>query len=142
MTKHGMLALAAIGVFGTITFGTKWTATIKATDGSKIKGTATVEEQKAQMDTTKYGADIGVTSAPPGTTLMWVIQNSTCDGNGPVLGKESDYPALVVDETGNARAKADLSAVPDSTKEYSVSVRAKAKFIDKVIACGNLEKGK
>ena len=132
MIKVMMLSLVTAGL---VAAGIgEWTAEVKATDGSELKGTATLV---AKADTSDVEAKIGLTGAKPAAKLTWVIQQSNCKSNGPVLGKDADYPAMTADEQGNASAKGTITAKPDTGKEYSVSVKNDAQA---VIACGNLTK--
>lgn len=135
MVKISMLSLVTAGLVAAGYYGTEWTAAVKATDGSQLKGTATLTVLKA--DSGEVQAQIGLTGAKPAAKLTWLIRQSDCKTNGPVLGKDGDYPGMAADSMGNASAKADISARPDTGKVYSVAVKNDASAI---IACGNFTK--
>ena len=135
MMKVSMLSLVTAGLVAAAYVGTEWTAAIKATDGSELKGTATLTSAKA--DSGEVQAQIGLTGAKPAAKLTWMIRQSDCKTNGPVLGKDSDYPSMMADSLGNATAKAEITARPDTGKVYSVAVKNDASAI---IACGNFTK--
>jgi len=140
MKTFSAVSLVA-GFLGVAAVSPKWTATLEPVNGSAVRGFATVQTRSPiSTDTLAYGADVTVSSAQPGKTLTWRVQNGSCDRPGAVVGNKIDYPVMNPGPDGRANASAKLSASPDTTREYSVAVFGKTLEGDTVVSCGDLHR--
>lgn len=142
-----------------------WTAQLSPKGGSGIRGSASVESgdagpaatakdpmqrDSARRDTTAYPppesasggakASVSFEGAKGGAMHAWHVHQGKCSATpGPVVGDQSDYQPVTVDERGRGTGTATLRGVTlKDGEEYSVSVHGGASASDPVAACGDL----
>lgn len=132
-TKAIPLGLGSL-VALTLIAPTTWKATIAATDGSRLAGSAVVEP----IGTDSTSATVKLTGAKAGSELAWHIHNGACGTKGPIVGPAGAYPAIRVGPDGGATSTAVLPMAPPTTGSYAVTVHKSTTDLTPV-ACGDLK---
>lgn len=152
-TRNFTMALGAVGLIGAaLVTAPRWTATLAATDGSSISGTATVDatmpetfpkDTMAPMPKSPkveaFNASVSVTGAKANAMLAWHVHEGKCGAGGGIVGTDAAYPDIKVDGQGAGQATARVTRDMTEGKEYSVSVHKGATDEDPAIACGDLK---
>lgn len=89
---------------------------------------------------TGASASVTLTQGEAGSEYPWHIHEGTCDSGaqGPIVGDASAYTPLRPDETGQARATAELSVPLSAMGSYYVNVHASPDDLGTIVACGEL----
>jgi hypothetical protein len=115
--------------------GAQWTATVVPTTVSAIHGTVTFirTEPKTQTRVIFALAD-GIAN----TVLPWHVHYGVCGNDQLIVGAPSNYPPLVIDQTGQLRAVALLPVELTTKSTYVVHLHASPTEMHTVIACAPL----
>jgi hypothetical protein len=155
MSHRSLIALSAAGAFALVTWAPSWTADIKATDGSTITGTATVDSRTAAKPMTsdtampakpevkdELSATVSVSKAKANASLAWHVHNGKCGANaGTIVGDETGYRNLTTNEKGDGTVTATIAgAALDAGQDYSVMVHGGGSKTTPAIACGDLKR--
>lgn len=80
---------------------------------------------------------LAIDGAAPGAEHAWGVRLGTCVTPGAQIGPDTDYPALVVSDSGKASVETHIGTRLASTGRYHVSVRLSATDTART-ACGDL----
>ncbi|MGH7559522.1 MAG: hypothetical protein ACRENB_00735 [Gemmatimonadales bacterium] len=145
-----------------------WNAQLEPKGGSGIRGMARVETggpgpmmrdtpvrdttPKDPRDTTAYDparsavadgggatASVSIEGAKSGKSLAWHVHQGKCsDTPGPIVGAETAYQSITVDDRGKGSSNASIRASLREGMDYSVSVHGGPSKTDAVVSCGDL----
>jgi hypothetical protein len=80
---------------------------------------------------------IAIEGATPGGQHVWAMGLAGCAAPGQQIGPDTDYPVLVVSDSGRASVETHLGAHLARSSAYHVQVQESATDSSRV-ACGNL----
>lgn len=115
--------------------GAQWTATVVPTTVSAIHGTVTFIRTEPQTQTRViFALSDGITNS----VLPWHVHYGVCGNDQLIVGAPSNYPPLVIDQTGQLRAVALLPVELSTKSTYVVHLHASPTDMHTVIACAPL----
>ena len=115
--------------------GAQWTATVVPTTVSAIHGTVTFVRTEPQSQTRViFALSDGIANA----VLPWHVHYGVCGDDHLIVGTPSDYPPLVIDQTGRLRAVALLPVELTTKSTYVVHLHESPTAMHNVIACAVL----
>lgn len=115
--------------------GAQWTATVVPTTVSAIHGTVTFIRTEPQTQTRVIFA---LSDGIANTVLPWHVHYGVCGNDQLIVGTPSNYPPLVIDQTGKLRAVALLPVELTTKSTYVVHLHASPTEMHTVIACAPL----
>ena len=115
--------------------GAQWTATVVPTTVSAIHGTVTFIRTEPQTQTRVIFA---LSDGIANTVLPWHVHYGVCGNDKLIVGTPSNYPPLVIDQTGKLRAVALLPVELTTKSTYVVHLHASPTEMHTVIACAPL----
>ena len=110
-----------------------WTADITAVGEHGHSGFATVTVL-AEGTTL---ANVTLSGGSAGGTHPWVLQEGTCDSEGPVIGSPEAYPILRPNELGNASATITLDRALTADQDYALRI-FQSPDDETLVGCGDL----
>ncbi len=120
--------------------GERWNATLATPSGLagavQVRGSGYLARGDSPSSNSK--AVIHVSNATPGGIHPWQVRNGQCGNDSPIVGDQSSYPNLKIDNDGTAQGSANLNIPFPTSGDYSLQVMASASNMGTVIACGNL----
>jgi hypothetical protein len=90
--------------------------------------------------TASFVAGVQIADAPADATLTWTLREGTCADPGDAVGAAASYPALEVDDDGDAEEQATIAAGLDEEEDYVVVVTDESGDDPVTVACGALER--
>lgn len=115
--------------------GAQWTATVVPTTVSAIRGTVTFIRTEPQNQTRVIFA---LSDGIANTVVPWHVHFGVCGNDQLIVGAPSNYPPLVIDQTGQLRAVALLPVELTTKSTYVVHLHASPTAMRTVIACAPL----
>jgi hypothetical protein len=115
--------------------GAQWTATIVPTTVSAIHGTVTFVRTDPQNQTRVIFA---LSDGTANSVLPWHVHYGVCGNDKLIVGTPSNYPPLVIDQSGRLRAVALLPVELTPKSTYVVHLHASPTEVHTVIACAVL----
>ena len=119
----------------TLAPGAQWTATIVPTTVSAIHGTVTFVRTEPQSQTRVIFA---LRDATANSVLPWHVHYGVCGNDQLIVGTPSNYPPLVIDQSGQLRAVALLPVELSTKSTYVIHVHASPTEMKTVVACAVL----
>ncbi|MDX1660629.1 MAG: hypothetical protein R3326_02460 [Gemmatimonadota bacterium] len=110
-----------------------WSADVRAVGEHGHSGFATgsiLVSGATRMNVTLSGGSAG-------GVHPWAVQAGLCGSEGPVVGREQDYPVLRPNERGNASATATLDVRLDPSADYHVVIHQSDED-HTIVGCGQL----
>lgn len=101
-----------------------------------IRGRAWMGPDEKNADRSQ--AHVEITNAVPGGVHPWHIHRGRCGSDQGIFGPADAYKPVKVDGNGRASSTANLSVAFPRTGEFFVNVKASAKNLRTIVACGNL----
>lgn len=147
MTKIGILTAVALASLtagcvyrsGTpdtkLATGAQWTATVVPTTMSAIHGTVTFVRTEPQTQTRVIFA---LADGVANSVLPWHVHYGVCGNDRLIVGSPSDYPPLVIDQSGQLRAVALLPVELTTKSTYVIHLHESPTEMQNVIACAVL----
>ena len=126
-------AAACLGVNDTDLATTVWETQL--TPGLAYPAVSGQAAAVSQADGTSVG--ISIEGAEPGAAHLWGLRLGSCTTPGGQVGPDSDYPELVVGESGGASVETHIGPRLSLDSAYHIEVRLSASDGSRV-ACGDL----
>jgi hypothetical protein len=115
--------------------GAQWTATVVPTTLSAIHGTVTFVRTDPQTQTRVIFA---LSDGIANSVLPWHVHYGVCGNDQLIVGTPSNYPPLVIDQSGQLRAVALLPVELTTKSTYVVHLHASPTEMHTVVACAPL----
>lgn len=116
-------------------FPAAWTADIAALGEHGQSGFATV----SVLPEGGTRANVTLSGGSAGGNHPWVLQEGTCESDGPVIGDAEAYPILRPNERGNASGTTTLDLSLSADKQYALRIYQSPEDRETLVGCGNLQ---
>lgn len=115
--------------------GAQWTATVVQTTASALHGTVTFVRTDPQNQTRVIFA---LRDGIANSVVPWHVHYGVCGNDKLIVGRPSNYPPLVIDQSGQLHAVALLPVELATKSTYVVHLHASPTDMHTVIACAPL----